>query len=150
MSIDGTFLLDCRQSESRAINQICNFLQVVPLICTESLSYNLHWVLVKVRKAFKTKLALRLHEFQKWVQNKKEAGKLPKNLPSSDEVCQDLSAAGYTLFLHNKEHPSQIWLILNLPALLHKVYGTLFSGSQGKANQFGLLHTSQLTFLSWI
>ena len=144
LSIDGTFLLDCRQSESRAINQICNFLQVVPLICTESLSYNLHWVLVKVRKAFKTKLALRLHEFQAWVQNKKEAGKLPKNLPSSDEVCQDLSAAGHTLFLPNKDNS---WLILDLPALLHKVYGTLFSGSQGNVNEFGLLHCSQLTEL---
>ena len=147
LNIDGTFLLDCRRCESRAINQICSFLQVVPSVCTNSLSYNLHWVLVKVRKTFKTTLALRLHKFETWMQNKKEAGKLPRNLPSSEKVCQDLSAAGHTLFLRNKEHPSHSWLILDLPALLHKVYGTLFRGSQVKVNQFGLLHCSQLTEL---
>ena len=145
LNIWGPFLLDCRQSESRGINQICSFLQVVPSIYTKSLSYNLHWVLVKVQKAFKTTPALRLHEFQTWVQNK--VGKLPKNLPSPEEMCQDLSAAGHTLFLPNKQDPSQSWLILNLPALLHKMYGTLFGGSQVKVNQFGLLHCSQLTEL---
>ena len=147
LNIGGTFLLDCRQCESRAINQICSFLQVVPSVCTNSLSYNLHWVLVKVRKTFKRTLALQLHKFETWMQNKKEAGKLPRNLPSSEKVCQDLSAAGHTLFLRNKEHPSHSWLILDLPALLHQVYGTLFSGSQVKVNQFGLLHCSQLTEL---
>ena len=132
MNIQGPFLFDCRQSESWGINQLCSFLQVAPSVYTESLSYNLHWVLVKVRKAFKTKLALQLHEFQTWVQNKQKAGKLPKNLPSSG-VCQDLSAAGHTLFLHNEKHPLQSWLILDLPALLHKVYGTLFSGPRSKS-----------------
>ena len=62
-------------------------------------------------------------------------------------MCQDLSASGHTLFLHNKNHSYQSWLILDLPALLHDVYDTLFSGSQGKANKFGLLHCSQLTEL---
>ena len=147
LNIHGTFLLDCRQSESRGINKICNFLQVVPSVYTNFLSYNLHWVLVKVRKAFTTKLALRLHEFQTWVQSKQKAGKLPKTLPSSEKVCQDLSAAGHTLFLRNKDNSSHSWLILDLPALLHDVYGTLFSGSQDKVNQFGLLHCSQLTEL---
>ena len=145
LNIHGPFLLDCRYPQSKGINQICSFLQVVPSVYTESLSYNLHWVLVKVQKAFKTTPTLRLHEFQTWVQNK--AGKLPRNLPSPKEVCRDLSAAGHALFLHNEEHPLQSWLILDLPALLHKVYGTLFSGSKVKVNQFGLLHCSQLTEL---
>ena len=120
---------------------------MVPSIYTESLSYNLHWVLVKVRKAFKTTLALRLHEFQTWVQDKQKAGRLPKNLASPEEVCEDLSATGHTFFLCNKEHSPHSWLIFDLPALLHDVYGTLFSGSQGKVNQFGLLHCSQMTEL---
>ena len=147
LNIHGPFFLDCRQSESWGINKICSFLQVVPSVYTNSLSYNLHWVLVKVQKTFKKKLALRLHEFQTWVQSKQEAGKLPKNLPLSEKMCQDLSAAGHTFFLRNKDNSSHSWLILDLPALLHEVYGTLFSGSQGKVNQFGLLHCSQLTEL---
>ena len=145
LSIQGPCLLDCRHPESNGINQICNLLQESLPINT-TLSYNLHWVLVQVRKVFPTP-ALRLHEFQTWLQD--NAVNLPRNLPSPEKkkVCQDLSAAGHTLFLPNKEDPSQCWLVLDLPALLHNVYGTLFSGSQSKVNEFGLLHCSQLAEL---
>ena len=144
LDIQGPCLLDCRHPESRGINQICRFLQEALPINTSTLSYNLHWVLVQVRKAFPTP-ALRLHEFQTWLQD--NAVNLPRNLPSPEEVCQDLSAAGHTLFLSNKQDPSQSWLVLDLPTLLHDVYGALFSGSHGKVNEFGLLHCSQLAEL---
>ena len=138
--------LDCRRPESRGINQIRGLLQEVQALQLnmKSKPYNLHWVLVQVRKAFPTP-ALRLHEFQTWLQD--HAVNLPRNLPTPEEVCQDLSAAGHTLFLSNKQDPSQSWLVLDLPTLLHDVYGTLFSGSQGKVNRFGLLHCSQLAEL---
>ena len=155
--IKGPCLLDCRQPESRGINKIRSFLQTAkplhlkpkhvphnmvltkPLIC-----YNLHWVLVQLRKTFSIP-ALRFHVFQEWLQD--NARNLPMKLPPLEEVCQDLSAAGHTLFLPNKQDPSQSWLILNLPTLLHDVYGTLFSGTQAKVNQFGLLPCSQLAEL---
>ena len=143
LSIQGPCLLDCRHPESNGINQICNLLQEA-LPTNTTLSYNLHWVLVQVRKAFPAP-ALRLHEFQTWLQD--NAVNPPRNLPSPEEVCQDLSAAGHTLFLPNKQYPSQSWLVLDLPTLLHDVYGTLFSGSHGKVNEFGLLHCSQLAEL---
>ena len=155
--IKGPCLLDCRRPESRGINQIRSFLQTakplqlkpehVPhnMVLTKPLiSYNLHWVLVQLRKAFSIP-ALRLHVFQKWLQV--NARDLPRNLPSPEEVCQDLSAAGHSLFLPNKQDPSQSWLILNLPTLLQNVYGTLFSGTQAKVDQFGLLPCSQLAEL---
>ena len=155
--IKGPCLLDCRQTESQGINQIRSFLQTakplqlkpehVPhnMVLTKPfISYNLHWVLVQLRKAFAIP-ALRLHVFQEWLQD--NASDLPKNLPSPEEVCQDLSAAGHTLFLPNKQDPSQSWLILNLPTLLRDVYGTLFSGTQAKVDQFGLLPCSQLAEL---
>ena len=144
LNIQGPCLLDCRHPESRGINQICSFLQEALPINTNSLSYNLHWVLVQVRKFFSTP-ALRLYEFQTWLQD--NAVNLPRNLPTPEEVCQDLSAAGHTLFLLNRQDPSQSWLVLDLPALLHDVYGTLFSGSHSKINQFGLLHSNQLAKL---
>ena len=146
VNLQGPCLLDCRYVESSGINQICSFLKEVPPINYKSLSYNLHWVLVQLRKAFSTP-AVRLDGFQALRETNSDEN-FPRRLPSSvEKVCQDLSATGHTLFLHNKEHPSHSWLILDLPALLHKVYGTLFSGSQGKVNQFGLLHCSQLTEL---
>ena len=141
VDLQGPCLLDCRYAESSGINQLCSFLQDVPPINLKSLSYNLHWMLVQLRKAFSTP-AVRLDGREK---NADE--NLPRKLPSSVEVCQDLSATGHTLFLHNKKHSPHSWLILDLPALLHKVYGTLFRGTQDKANQFGLLHCSQLTEL---
>ena len=146
LDLQGPCLLDCRYPESKGISQLCNFLQVVPSVYTKSLPYNLHWVLVQLRKEFPTS-ALRLHVFQTWMENNKKVGMLPKNLPSPEEVCQDMSAAGHTLFLANKQDPSLSWLVLDLPVLLQDVYGTLFSGSQSKVNEFGLLHCTQLVTL---
>ena len=146
LQLQGPCLLDCRQPESRGMNQVRGLLQKVQAmqLSTKSLPYNLHWVLVQVRKAFSTP-AVRLHEFQNWLQV--TSRNLPRNLPSPKELCQDLSATGHTLFIPNKQDLSHSWLIVDLPSILHDVYGSLFSGSQGKVNQFGLLHTSQLTEL---
>ena len=146
LSIEAPCLLDCRRCVSKGINQLCTFLkQIGPRqLNTSTLSYNLHWVMVQTRKTFSVS-AVQLQEYQTWLQD--NAGNLPRNLPSPKEVCQDLSAAGHTLFLPNKQNPTHSWLILDLPSILHNVYGTLFSGSQGKVNDFGLLHCSQLTEL---
>ena len=145
-NIHGPCLLDCRKPESAGINKICTFFQQTqPLqLNFATLSYNLHWVLVQVRKAFPVP-AVTLHTFQSWLL---ENGKLLLwHMPPAVEVCHDLTAVGHALFFPNKQDASQSWLILDLQAVLHEVYGTLFSGSQGKVNQFGLLHCSQLAEL---
>ena len=146
LNIEAPCLLDCRRPVCKGINQLCTFLKHLgpSQLNTSTLSYNLHWVMVQTRKMFSVS-AVQLHEFTTWLQDNAE--NLPKNLPSPEEVCQDLSAAGHALFLHNKQDPSQSWLILHLPSILHDVYGTLFSGSQGNVNEFGLLHCSQLAEL---
>ena len=140
--IQGPCLLDCRKPESEGINQICIFFEKIhPLqLNPGTLSYNLNWVLAQLRKAFFVP-AIKFQTFQSWVQ--KNADTLLWNLPSPEEVCRDLTAVGHALFLPNKQDPSRSWLILDLQAVLHNVYGTLFSGSRGKVNQFGLLHCMQ-------
>ena len=145
-NIQGPCLLDCRKPASEGIDQICTFLQEnEPLQFTSStLSYNLHWVLVQMRKAFPIP-AVPFHSFQSWLLKNDKL--LPTHMPPALEVCHDLTSVGHALFLPNKRDPSQSWLILDLQSILHDVYGTLFSGSQGKVNQFGLLHCSQLTEL---
>ena len=145
-NIQGPCLLDCRKPASEGIDKICTLFQKnEPLQFTSStLSYNLHWVLVQVRKAFPD-VAVTFHSFQSWLL--KNGERLPTHMPPATEVCHDLTSFGHALFLPNKQDPSQSWLILDLQAILHDVYGTLFSGSQGKVNQFGLLHCSQLTEL---
>ena len=52
VDLQGPCLLDCRYAESTGINQLCSFLKEVPPINLKSLSYNLHWVLVQLRKRF--------------------------------------------------------------------------------------------------
>ena len=145
-NIKGPCLLDCRKPASEGIDQICTLFQEnEPLQFTSStLSYNLHWVLVQVRKAF-SDLAVTFHSFESWLL--KNGEQLPMHMPPAMDVCHDLALVGHALFLPNKRDPSQSWLILDLQAILHDVYGTLFSGSQGKVNQFGLLHSNQLTEL---
>ena len=145
-NIQGPCLLDCRKPESEGIRQICAYFEEIPLLqlYPDTLSYNLHWVIAQVKKVFSVP-AITLHTFQSWVLENAEL--LPRNLPPPEEMCRDLTAVGHTLFLPNRQDPSQSWLIVNLQAVLHNVYGTLFSGSQGKVNQFGLFHCGQLAKL---
>ena len=145
-NIQGPCLLDCRKPASEGIDQICIFLQEAqPLqLNSISFSYNLHWVLVQLRRSLSVP-AITLHTFQSWLLN--DAKLLLKNFPPAEQMCRDLTAVGHALFLPNKRDLTQCWLIVDLQAILHDVYGTLFSGSQGKVNQFGLLHCSQLTEL---
>ena len=138
LDIQGPCLLDCHQPESIGIDQICTFLQEACLVNTRASTYNLHWVWVKMQKTFSVP-ALPFHEFQTWLQD--NAVNLSRYLPSPEKVCQDLSEAGHIFFL-NERDASNSWLILKLQALLHDVYGTLFSGSL--VNKFGLLHCSEL------
>ena len=142
----GPCLLDCRKPDSEGIDQICTFLQEAQPLQLNFItsSYSLHWILVHLQRSLSVP-AVTLDTFQSWLLN--DAKLILKNFPPPEQMCHDLTAVGHALFLPNKRDPSQSWLILDLQAILHEVYGTLFSGSQGKVNQFGLLHCSQLAEL---
>ena len=142
----GPCLLDCRKPDSEGINQICTFLQEAQPLQLNFItsSYSLHWILVHLQRSLSVP-AVTLDTFQSWLLN--DAKLIVKNFPPPEQMCHDLTAVGHALFLPNKWDPSQSWLILDLQAILHEVYGTLFSGPQCKVNQFGLLHCSQLAEL---
>ena len=142
----GSCFLNCRQPQSKGIDQICKFLQDVPIpeFRAAHTGYSLAWVLYQIRSSI-TAQAVQLQEFSVWVQDNKD--NLPRTMPPPEEVCQDLSAAGQALYLPNKEDPPKSWLVLDLPSILHDVYGTLFSQSKGIVNEFGLLHRHHLAKL---
>ena len=146
LKVQRCFLLDCREPESAGIKGLQSYLQQTQLIHSMSsvLLYNVHWVMAQLRKAFSGP-SLQLNAFSVWLRD--NAKNLPTHLPSAEDVCQDLSAAGYILFLRNKQDLSQSWLVLDLQAILHKVYGTLFSPGQAVVNQFGLLRLTHLSKL---
>ena len=142
----GSSFLNCRQPQSRGIDQICAFLQEIPVpeFRATHTRYSLAWVLYQIRSFF-TAEALQLKEFSAWVQDNKN--NLPQTMPPPEEVCQDLSAAGHALYLPNREDSPKSWLVLDLPSILHDVYGTLFSQYREIVNEFGLLQCHHLAEL---
>ena len=142
----GTCFLNCRKPQSEGIDQLCAFLQDIPVpeFRATHTCYSLAWVLNKIRSSF-TAQAVQLEEFSAWING--NIHNLPKTMPPTEEVCQDLTAAGHALYLPNMEDPPKSWLVLDLPSILHNVYGTLFSTPQEIVNEFGLLHCCRLDSL---
>ena len=142
----GSSVLNCRQPQSKGIDQICNFLQEIPIpeFSATHTHYSLAWVLSHIRSSI-TSQAVQLQKFSTWIQDNKD--NLPLSMPPPEAICQDLSAAGHALYLPNREDPPKSWLVLDLASILHDVYGTLFSQSKGIVNEFGLLHCHHLTKL---
>ena len=142
----GSSFLNCRQPQSQGIDQLYTFLQniPVPVFGATHTRYSLAWVLFQMKSSI-TAQAVQLKEFSKWVQINKD--NLPRNMPPTENVCRDLSAAGHALYLPNRENPSKSWLVLDLPSILHKVYGTLFSQYREIVNEFGLIQCRQLAKL---
>ena len=142
----GSCFLNCRRPQSDGISQLCHFLQDIPIpeFRATHTQYSLAWVLYQIRSSI-SRQAMQLQEFSTWVQDNMD--NLPRTMPTPEEVCQDLSAAGHALYLPNKEDPLKSWLVLDLPSILHDVYGTLFSQSKEIINEFGLLHCQHLAKL---
>ena len=108
------------------------------------MQYSLVWVLSQIKLSI-TAQAVQLHEFATWFQDKRD--NLPRSMASPEEVCQDLAAAGHALYLPNREDPPKSWLVLDLPSILHDVYGILFSESKEMVNEFGLIKRRHLAEL---
>ena len=140
----GTCFLNCRQPQSEGIDQLCTFLQDVPVpeLSAAHTGYSLAWVLFQIRRSSINAQALQLQEFSAWITENKDD--LPQTMPDPEEVCRDLSAAGHALYLPKREDPPKSWLVLDLPSILHNVYGALFSRFKEIANEFSLLHCRHL------
>ena len=143
----GSCLLNCRQPQSEGIVKLCGFLQEVPTPKLKAIhtQYSLAWVLSQIKLAFTDQLAIQLHTLAKWMQENRD--NLPQIIPSPEEVCKDLSAAGHALYLQNKDNCHNSWLVLDLANILQVVYGTLFSQPKETINRFGLLHCQELARL---
>ena len=138
MEFQGTCFLNCHQPYSSGIDQLCQWLSEIPTpqYKATDTAYSIGWVVSRINHAFDQQ-AIKLVDLSQWMDDNK--ADLPTNLPSAEVVCSDLSATGHFLFLPNKEDSSKSWLILDLPTILHDVYGKLFSPFEKIVDQFGLL-----------
>ena len=138
--------LDCRQPYYRDIRKLCSYLNEVPIpeYKATKMPYSICWIVSQMNTSLDSK-AIRVEDFTEWIEENKD--NLPTNLPPAEEVCKDLSSTGHFLYLPNKEEPSKGWLVLDLPSILHEVYGTLFSPSKTIINKFGLLSCQKFSVL---
>ena len=138
--------LDCRKPYSKDIVKLCTYLNKVPIpeYKATKMPYSICWVISRMKTSLDSQ-AIRVAEFSDWIERNK--ANLPTNLPPAEEVCKDLSSTGHYLYLPNKEEPFNGWLVLDLPSIVHEVYGTLFSPSKKIANEFGLLNCQNLSDL---
>ena len=58
-----------------------------------------------------------------------------------------LGAVGHALYLQNRETPTKSSLVLDLPNILQKVHGSLFSQYKEIINEFGLIQCCHLAEL---
>ena len=138
--------LDCRQPYSSDIKKLCAYLNEVPIpqYKAAEMPYSICWVISRMKTSLESE-AIQVSGFTAWIEENK--ANLPTYLPPSEEVCKDLSSTGHFLYLPNKKDPPNGWLVLDLPFILHKVYGTLFSPSKKIVNKFGLLNCQKLSVL---
>ena len=138
--------LDCRQPYSSDIEKLCTYLNEVPIpeYKATKMPYSICWVISRMKTSLDSK-AIRVADFSEWIERNKN--NLPTNLPPVEEVCKDLMSTGHFLYLSNREELSNGWLVLDLPSILHEVYGTLFSPSKKIVNKFGLFTCRKLPYL---
>ena len=143
MEFQGTCFLNCRQPYSDGIDQLCQWLDDIPtpLYKAAETLYSISWVISRINHTFDQE-AINMIDLTKWMDDNK--ADLPTNLPSAEVVCSDLSATGHFLYLPNKLDSSKGWLILDLAAILHNVYGSIFSPFKKIVDQFGLLQCHDL------
>jgi ankyrin repeat protein/GTPase SAR1 family protein len=138
--------LNCCQPYDTDFKKLCTYLNDIPIPSFKAVDtpYSICWVISQMNISIKEK-AIPISSFSKWIADNKH--NLPANLPSTEQLCKDLSSTGHFLYLPNREDPPSGWLILSLSDVLHKVYGTLFSPLQRIVDQFGLLDSAKLSTL---
>ena len=138
--------LDCRQPYSSDMYKLCVYLSDIPppQYKARDTAYSICWVISRLHSSFESKV-ISVLDLSHWIVHNQ--ANLPTNLPPAEEVCKDLSSTGHFLYLSSKEDVSNGWLVLDLPSILHKVYGTLFSPSKKIVNKFGLLNGQCLSVL---
>ena len=84
-------------------------------------------------------------KFHQWTLEKRKD--LPVNLPSADQICRDLAAAGHALYFPNEEDPDESWLVFDIPTVLNEIYGKLFShfiNNENSQTKYGLINRQDL------
>ena len=144
-------VLDCRYSESAGIDYLRDQINSVTSYEQSSIEtgYNLHWVVASIKESHKDLgAAFQVMKFKWWTLE--TLNDLPINLPSADQICRDLAAAGYALYFPNEEDPDESCLVFDIPTVLNEIYGKLFShfiNNNNSQTKYGLINLNDLKCL---
>ena len=150
----GQIIIDCRYAESSSMTKLRSMLSQIcqTLRSSEEMAAAHHSFLVFLLHRFSDSLAVTLSN---------AAAELSDNLDnlwyaylecvkSSDplEMCEKLNERGNILFMKNKEHPENSWIVLDKAVLLSQVNGVIFAPEGFKEHQKSLSTSTGVVPLS--
>ena len=122
-SSDLFITLDCRYAESSSLTKLRSMFSEVckSLQRSQHISFASHWYLVFLLDNFRHYKAISLGDLLA------KSFDFSQDLQSMTESCEQLSAHGNLLFLKNQQSPENSWIVLDKPALLTRVSGSVFA-----------------------
>ena len=150
----GQVIIDCRYAESSSMTKLRSMLSQIcqALRSSEEMAAAHHSFLVFLLDRFKDNLAVTVTDAKVEMRRK-----LKRNdhmylecVKDSDlfEVCKKLNERGNILFLKNKEHPENSWIVFDKAILLSQVNGVIFAPEGFKEHQKSLSTSTGVVPLS--
>ena len=152
----GQVIIDCRYAESSSMTNVRSMLSQIcqTLRSSEEMAAAHHSFLVFLLDKFRDNLAVTLQMAEKGVEQNKNTYRFEylKFVESADhdifEMCEKLNERGNILFMKNKEHPENSWIVLDKAVLLSQVNGVIFAPEGFKEHQKSLSTSTGVVPLS--
>ena len=152
----GQVIIDCRYAESSSMTNVRSTLSQIcqTLRSSEEMAAAHHSFLVFLLDKFRDNLAVTLQMAEKRVEQNKDSHRFEylKFVKSADhdifEMCEKLNRRGNILFMKNKDHPENSWIVLDKAVLLSQVNGVIFAPEGFKEHQKSLSTSTGVVPLS--
>ena len=152
----GQIIIDCRYAESSSMTKLRSMLSQIcqVLRSSEEMATAHHSFLVFLLQRFRDSLAITVSDARVEMRRKLYSGGYMymylECIKNSDllEACEKLNERGTILFMKNKEHPENSWIVLDKAVLLSQVNGVIFAPEGFKEHQKNLSTSTGVVPLS--
>ena len=155
VTLAGQIIIDCRYAESSSMKKLRSMLSEIchSLRSSEKMAAAHHSFMIFLLHTFGNKIAVTLRTAEEELKRCRQISdyKYLKFVESSDrlvEMCTKLSKCGNILFMKNKEHPENSWIVLDKAILLSQVNGVVFAPEGFKEHQKSLSTSTGVVPLS--
>ena len=150
----GQVNIDCRYAESSSMTKVRSMLSQIcqTLRSSEEMAAAHHSFLVFLLHRFRDSLAITVSDARVELRCKLKSNDYMYLECVKDsnllELCDTLNERGNILFLKNKEHPENSWIVLDKAVLLSQVNGVIFAPEGFKEHQKSLSTSTGVVPLS--